>query len=90
MPPNRAAAASGVLNAVRQVGGAHSVAAFRAFLAAAGTVAGMRIGLSISALLLVVTTLASLKLLARGPRSPAIRPSESTGDRQRSLGLNGA
>lgn len=67
VPSNRSGTASGVLNTSRQVGGALAIALFGALLAGTGFGTGMRISLVVSASLLIVTTLAGLRL-RRGER----------------------
>ena len=63
VPADRAGTASGVLNTCRQLGGALAVAVFGALVAHRESFAGgMQLSLLIAAILLLVTTAASLQL----------------------------
>src|SRR5205823_9709218 len=63
VPAERAGTASGVLNTCRQLGGALAVAVFGALVAQRETfVQGMQVSLVLAAVLLLVTTAASLQL----------------------------
>ena len=67
VPVERAGTASGVLNTCRQLGGALAVALFGALVAHRETfVQGMQVSLVGAAVLLLVTTAASLQLRGRG------------------------
>ncbi|MGW2229997.1 MFS transporter [Streptomyces formicae] len=69
VPGERAGTASGLLNSLRQTGGAMSVALFGALLAGGGSgfsLAGMHLGLLVVGLLLCVTTALAALLLPRG------------------------
>ena len=67
VPVERAGTASGVLNTCRQLGGALAVAVFGALVAHRETfVQGMQVSLVGAAVLLLVTTAASLQLRRRG------------------------
>ena len=69
VPKERAGTASGLLNALRQTGGALAVALFGGLLTGPGgafSVSGMQVGLIAVAALLVVTTVLSQLLLRRG------------------------
>ncbi|MFG3344646.1 MFS transporter [Streptomyces sp. NPDC048018] len=61
VPAERAGTAAGLLNAIRQTAGALAIAVFGSF-AAAGVESSLRVSLLISAVLLALTTLASLRL----------------------------
>ncbi|MFJ8209833.1 MFS transporter [Streptomyces sp. NPDC096033] len=68
VPPERAGTASGLLNSLRQTGGALAVALFGGLLSGAGgdfSLPGMRIGLVTVALLLLATAALSRLLLSR-------------------------
>lgn len=61
--PERAGLAGGVLNSVRQTGGALAVAGFGALVAGrAGFVAGLHLSLLIAVVLLALTVVATLAL----------------------------
>ncbi|MFE0175325.1 MFS transporter [Streptomyces sp. NPDC059002] len=69
VPGERAGTASGLLNSLRQTGGAMSVALFGALLAGGGSgfsLAGMHMGLLVTGLVLCVTTALAAWLLPRG------------------------
>jgi MFS transporter, DHA2 family, methylenomycin A resistance protein len=69
VPAERAGTASGLLNSLRQTGGALAVALFGSLLAGPGgdfSLPGMRVGLAAVAALLLVTTGLSRLLLPRG------------------------
>ncbi|MGW6647490.1 MFS transporter [Streptomyces iakyrus] len=69
VPQERAGTASGLLNSLRQTGGALAVALFGGLLSGAGdgfSLPGMRIGLVAVAVLLLATTALSRLLLPRG------------------------
>ncbi len=68
VPGERAGTASGLLNSLRQTGGALSVALFGALLAGAGgtfSLPGMRVGLLVAGLTLCATTALAAWLLPR-------------------------
>ncbi|MEV6009021.1 MFS transporter [Streptomyces sp. NPDC051976] len=74
VPAERAGLAAGLLNALRQVAGGLSVAAFGALVSGrAHFMSGMRVSLLLSAALLVVTTVATLVGLRSGTRPGAAR-----------------
>lgn len=71
LPAERAGLAAGILNSGRQTGGALAVAVFGALVSAGDFVAGLRISLLISVVLLVATTAAALTIpAARRPTPP--------------------
>lgn len=70
VPVERAGTASSALNTSRQPGGAIAVAVFGALVAQRETfVSGMQVSLAMGALLLVASTLASLRLADQSARS---------------------
>lgn len=70
VPAERAGTASGALNTSRQLGGAIAVAVFGALVAQREMfVSGMQVSLAIGALVLIASTLASLRLAGRSARA---------------------